>query len=240
LADIFDRRRMMLFTQLTLAMLAALLAWVTLHERASIWLIYAIVAMEAAAWSFDLPARQSLIPNLLPRESLTNAFSMMSIAFQVGSIVGPAAGGVVLTRLGIGYAYLLNALTYLTVNAALVRIGPVPQAIDRPKDNLARMLLDLHLVASVSEGFRFVIRQPIIFSSMLLDFLATFFSSATALLPIFAKEVLGFGAIGYGWLTAAPAIGALIAAAALSFFRRIQSQGPILLLAVFVFGLATL
>jgi MFS family permease len=90
------------------------------------------------------------------------------------------------------------------------------------------------------EGLSFVFSQPMILSSMLLDFLATFFSSATALLPIFAREILRVGAIGYGWLVAASSVGAAAAALFLTFVRRIPRQGPLLLVSVAVFGLATM
>ncbi len=89
------------------------------------------------------------------------------------------------------------------------------------------------------DGLRFVVGQRLIFSSMLLDFFATFFSSATALLPIFARQVLRVGAVGYGWLVAAPAIGALVTALIISTRRMIRNQGRLLMWTVAGFGLAT-
>ena len=91
----------------------------------------------------------------------------------------------------------------------------------------------------MAEGIRFIRRQPIVLSSMLLDFFATFFSSATALLPIFAKDILHVGPVGYGWLVSAPSVGAVSAAVVLSFVRQIRQQGRVLLQAVTIFGLAT-
>src|SRR3990172_9472459 len=126
-ADSVNRRRLMFLTQTAMAVLAALLGWATLRHLDSLWLIYIVTAASASVSTFDLPARQSLIPNLVPDSMLTNAFTMNSIAFQLGSIAGPALAGLVLAQLGIGYAYLINAISYLAVIVALVLMGPVDQ-----------------------------------------------------------------------------------------------------------------
>jgi MFS family permease len=233
LADTWNRRRLMLLTQSTLALLAALLGWITRSGYDSIWVIYAVTAATAGVTAFDLPARQSLIPNLVPREHLTNAFSLGSIAFQTGAIVGPALGGLVLAHLGVDWAYWINALSYLAVILALLLMGPVrqePQAASNSGVSLA----------AVGEGVRFIRGQPIVLSSMLLDFFATFFSSATALLPIFAKEILHVGPVGYGWLVSAQSVGAICAATLIAVRGQIAGQGKVLLQSVTLFGLATI
>jgi MFS family permease len=200
----------------------------------SLWAIYAIMAASAAVSAFDLPARQSLVPNLVPRHNLTNAFSMNAIAFQFGSIVGPALAGLVLANTNMAYAYFINALSYIAVIVALIRMGPVEQeTVDRGTIMQGRFL------RSIAEGLRFVVGQPIIFSSMLLDFFATFFSSATYLLPIFATDILHVDAVGYGWLLAAPAVGAGLVSLVLAFYRTIRRQGVVLLISVAGFGIAT-
>jgi MFS family permease len=114
-------------------------------------------------------------------------------------------------------------------------MGPVAQEPMEAESVNGRRLME-----SVRDGLRFVIRQPIILSSMLLDFFATFFSSARYLLPIFATQILGVGVVGYGWLVAAPAIGAGFAAILLAFYRSIRNQGPLLLICVAGFGIATI
>ncbi|HLB64850.1 MAG TPA: MFS transporter [Anaerolineales bacterium] len=233
LADTWNRRRLMLLTQTTLALLAALLAWITRTGHDTVWVIYAITAVTAGVTAFDLPARQSLIPNLVPREHLTNAFSLGSIAFQTGAIVGPALGGLVLARLGLDWAYWINALSYVAVIIALLMMGPVHQEAQPAASGGVSL-------AAVAEGVRFIRGQPIVLSSMLLDFFATFFSSATALLPIFAKEILGVGPLGYGWLVSAQSVGAVCAATVISIRGQILGQGKVLLRAVTVFGLATI
>ncbi len=101
-ADVFDRRRLMLITQSVMAVLAALLAALTWHGLTSVWPVYVISAASSAAGAFDLPARQALVPNLVPREHLPNALSLNTIMFQVAAVTGPALGGIVIAQLGVG------------------------------------------------------------------------------------------------------------------------------------------
>ena len=240
-ADVFNRRQVLFLTQSFLALLAMSLGLLTDRGLDRLWVVYAVTAASSAVASFDLPARQALVPNLVPAEVLTNAFSLNSIAFEVGAILGPALGGLVLAHLGLAYAYWINAFSYLAVIAALLLMGPVPQArIAGAPPSPEVSMPWAHLRDSIREGMRFVGHQPIILSSMLLDFFATFFSSASFLLPIFAKQILGVGAIGYGWLVAAPAIGAGSVATVIALYAQpIRRQGGVLLTAVVGFGLAT-
>jgi MFS family permease len=236
-ADVWNRRRLVFVTQSMLAALALGLALATHAGRDSLALIYVMVALTGATATFDLPARQALVPNLVPAGDMANAFSLNAIAIEVGAIVGPALAGLVLANIGIAYCYLFNAISYLAVLAALVFMGPVAQEPTvRPAGGYGLR----GLVGAVGEGLRFVVGERLIFSIMLLDFFAAFFSSATALMPIFAREILGVGAVGYGWLLAAPAIGALGTALVLSTSGPIRRQGRLLLLSVTAFGVATI
>jgi MFS family permease len=185
--------------------------------------------------AFDLPARQSLMPTLVPREHLPNAISLQTIMFQTASVLGPSLGGVCIAVGGVGWVYVLNAISFSFVIIALMMMRDVPQ---RPP-SAAGAKDDVSLHAAL-EGLRFVFRSPLIRSTMLLDFFATFFSSATALLPIFAQDILEVGAKGYGWLFAAPAAGAMLAGTAMvGFTERIERRGRTLLIAVSGYGLAT-
>ena len=239
-ADVINRRHLIFFTQIVLALLAAILGTLTLSGRDSLPVIYAVLALSAAASSFDLPARQSLVPNLVPKEILTNAFSLTSISMQVGSIVGPAVAGLVLAKWGIASAYYLNAFSYLAVIFALLLMGPVEQSRKDEDQGSEAAAGERPLIPSVAEGLRFVFNQPIILSSMLLDFFVTFFSNAITLLPIFAKDILFVGAQGYGLLSAAPALGAVLVAVLLSFRPSIRRQGKTIYGAVIGYGLATI
>jgi len=239
-ADAFNRRRLILLTQTSLALLALTLGLLTLRGLTPLWVVYLITAVSAAVGTFDLPARQALVPNLLPRELLTNAFSLNSIAFHVGSVVGPTLGGLVIARWGVGAAYVINAVSYLAVIGALLLIGPVPQERALPAEGDGPAWSPRAIVTSVTEGMRFVVGRPVVFSSMLLDFFATFFSSAAALLPIFARSILQVGAVGYGWLVAAPSLGSAAVALVLSLRGTLRRQGRVLFLAVTAFGFATI
>lgn len=232
-ADRYNRRKIFFLTQCILTFVAGSLAWLTFHGAISLWQIYALTALQATATAFDIPARQSLVPNLVPAKDLPNAFSLSSIAFQVGAIVGPALGGWTIAVWGQSYPYLINAISYGAVLFAIWRIGPVPQQ----RIQTRRPLWDWQ---AMREGWLFILSQPLIFASMLLDFFATFFSSANTLMPIVARDVLGVGEIEYGWLSSAQAIGAVLAGLIVSQMGEVRRQGPLFLLSVISFGLATI
>ncbi len=235
-ADVLDRRRLMLVTQSVMAAFAAVLAYLTFRGLHAVWPIYMLAALGSAAGAFDGPARQSLIPNLVPREHLANAISLNTIMSQLASVAGPSLAGAVIALLGVGWAYLFNAASFLLVIAALAMMRDVQAAGSRqPQGAKAEVSVD-----AAREGLRFVFSSPMIRSTMLLDFFATFFSSATALLPIFAQDILRVGAHGYGWLYAAPSAGALLASGAMvPVVERIERRGWVLLGAVAVYGTAT-
>jgi MFS family permease len=193
-ADSFDRRKLMLVTQSGMALVAlAFAAFSFTHTMTVAWL-YLLTMLSATFGAFDSPARQSLIPTLVPREDLANAFSLNSTMFQAANVLGPAISGLMIGRSGLGWLYFINAISFLAV----------------------------------------------IFSTMLLDFIATFFASASALLPIFAADILHVGAMGYGMLFSATAIGALTSGVILSLLHRIPRQGTVLLASVGLFSLGTI
>jgi MFS family permease len=200
-----------------------------------VWAIYALAALGAAVSTFDLPARQALVPMLVPREHLPSAISLNTIMFQTASVVGPALGGVLIATTSVAWAYAVNALSFGFVIVALLMMRDVPER--QASEGGSRDDVSWH---AALEGMRFVFHQPLIRSTMLLDFFATFFSSATALLPIFAQDILRVGPKGYGWLYAAPAIGAVVTSLIMvAITPRIVRRGPVLLWAIVVFGVAT-
>ena len=238
-ADVYDRRKLMLITQTVMAIFAAALAAITWRGLTAVWPVYAISAAGAAAGAFDMPARQALTPNLVPREDLPNALTLNTIMFQVAAVTGPALGGIVIGQLGVAWAYALNALSFLVVIAALLMMKEVGgQRVEGGTDAEAKKAQ--FTVHAALEGLRFVFRAPLIRSTMLLDFFATFFSSATALLPLYAQDILGVGASGYGWLYAAPAAGAIVTSAIMvRAVDWIDRRGDWLIAAVFGYGVAT-
>ncbi|MBA3534186.1 MAG: MFS transporter [Ardenticatenales bacterium] len=230
LADTQDRRRLMLYTQSAAALFALLLAMITLSGNASIAAIYALTAAGAAAAAFDNPARQSLVPNLVSREHLTNAVSLNTLLWQISTIVGPAIGGLLISQFNIGLIYALNAVSFLAVIVALLKM--------HYRGKAAATNTGLGWDALV-EGLRFVHGSRIIWGTMLVDFFATFFSSARTMLPIVAADVLGVGPQGYGLLVTAQPVGALIAGAFTALRKEIHRQGYVLLVSVAIYGLAT-
>jgi MFS family permease len=234
-ADAWDRRKLMLFTQTAAAFVSMVLAVLTFRGLTIVWPIYALAAMGSAVGAFDLPARNALVPSLVPREHLPNAISLNTIMFQTASVAGPAVGGLLIATTNVGWVYFTNAVSFGFVIAALLMMRDLPvraRSTGAGRD-------DVSLNAAL-EGLRFVFRSPLIRSTMLLDFFATFFSSATALLPIFAQDILQVGAKGYGWLYAAPAVGAVVTSAAMvPLTERIERRGRTLLLTITGFGLAT-
>lgn len=233
-ADRYNRRTILFITQSTSMLVALVLGLLTLFGDIELWHIYTLTGIQAAAMAFDLPARQSLVPNLVPRQDLPSAFSLQSIAFNTGSIVGPAMSGIVIGYLGQEYAYLINAATFLGVILALILLGPVPQSQALVQRGLRAAWTD------IGAGITFIRNQPLILSTMILDFFATFFSSANTLLPFFAQNILHVGEVAYGWLAAAQSIGAVLVGIIASQFRHIRYQGMLLLGSVVVFGGATI
>jgi MFS family permease len=235
-ADAWDRRRLMLATQIGAAIVALGLAYVAFHRVTVVWPIYALAALGAAVGAFDMPARQALVPTLVPREHLPNAITLNTIMFQTASVLGPAIGGLLIGVSGVGSVYVANAISFGFVVVALIMMRGVPARAPREDGTM-----DDVSMRAAGEGLRFVFTSPLIRSTMLLDFFATFFSSATALLPIFAQDILRVGASGYGWLYAAPAAGALVTSAVMvPLTDRIRRRGLTLLWAVAGYGLATI
>jgi MFS family permease len=237
-ADAWDRRNVMLVTQVAATAVAVALAVLTFRGLTVVWPIYLLAAIGAAVSAFDLPARAALVPSLVPREHLPNAISLNTIMFQTASVAGPSLGGIVIASAGVAWVYLANAISFGAVVIALVMMRDLPKR--EPAAAGERETRDDVSLHAAVEGLRFVFRSPLIRSTMLLDFFATFFSSATALLPIFAQDVLRVGARGYGWLYAAPAAGAVVTSAAMvPLAERIERRGQTLLWAVVGYGLAT-
>lgn len=238
-ADTFNRRNVVFITQFAMILIAACLGLLTYFGKTQLWHIYILVAIQAVAVSFDGPARQSLIPNLVPRKDLPSAFGLQSIAGNVGAVVGPALSGLVIATLGLQWTYWINAVSFLAVIVALILMGPVDADRTSEKRGLRSAFRRLDF-SEIPVGIRYIMGQPIILSSMILDFFATFFSSANTLLPFVARDILHVGAIGYGWLSAAQSIGSVAVAAVFTQASHIQKQGKLLLWGVAAFGAATI
>lgn len=229
-ADNADRRTILIWTQSASLLFSGLLAAVTLSGAATVGWIYLLSAAGAAATAFDEPARQSLVPNIVPRKHLTNAVSLTTLLYYVSSITGPAAAGLLIDAVGMGLAYAVDAATFIAVIVALLLME-----YRRPA-TAANSGFDWQ---ALKDGLRFTYRSRLIWSTMLLDFFATLFSSARTMLPLVARDILGLGARGYGLLGTAQPAGAIIAGVILALRRDVHRQGVVLLVSVAIYGLAT-
>lgn len=245
LADRLDRRRVMLCSQSVMLLASALLAALTLFGRPGLLTLYTLSAVLAAASAFDNPARQALVPRLVPPQELGAALSLNLAMFQAALIAGPGLAGLWLARAAdsaeaslagaaprLGAIYAANALSFVGVLLALLALrtsGAVaPEGgVHEPPLRALRVAL------------RFVLGTPLMVWSTGLDFLATFFSGSLSLSPIVADQLLHVGAAGYGWLVAAPACGALVGSLVWSARPLPRRQGRALLASVAGYGLAT-
>jgi MFS family permease len=233
-ADMFNRRKVMFISQIVMTLVSLILGLLTYYGLIQIWYIYVLTAIQAAALAFDMPARQSLMPNLVPREDLHSAFSLQSMAFNIGSVVGPGLSGIVIASMGQSWTYFIDAISFGAVILSLLLIGNVHQ-----ETNPIVRGQGINFEA-IKDGVAFIRSQPIILSSMILDFFATFFSSANTLLPFVARDILHVGAMEYGWLSAAQPVGAVGVGLIFSQRSKIRKQGSLLMWSVVVFGVATI
>ena len=228
LADALDRRKLMLMTQSALALVSVALAVLSHTHRTTPAAIYTLAFIAGAATAFDNPARQALVPRLVTSEQLPNALSLYVTAWQIAAITGPALGGILLAMTGPTTIYVVDVLSYTVVITALLLLE------HRHTGHGASPIS----FRAAAEGLRFLRRTPLIWSTMLLDFVATFFAGSLLLLPIFADQLLHVGPRGLGFLYAAQPIGGALTGAVLSTMRPIRRQGPTILWSVALYGLS--
>jgi MFS family permease len=226
--DAYDRR-IVLFASQTVPCLASLgmLAAIA-TDHVSLELIYALVLVTGLASSFESPARQAILPAIVPRRLYTRAMTTNSAVSSVTSVSGPALGGLLIALGGVGQAYLAHAALVV-----LALIALVPLRVPAVKANRRIQL------AAIREGLAFVWTRKVLLGAMTLDMFAVLFGGARALLPVYAVDVLHASAFGYGILSASLEAGTLLMAVILMVLPPPIKAGRILLLAVAAFGLAT-
>lgn len=230
-ADRYNRKKLELVLQIILGILSGSLAIATLTNHVSSLMIYAVTLLSMTAVAFELPTRQAMIPSLVKKEDLDNAMSLNVIMRETATILGPAAAGFLIAWVNVGPIYLINALSFGAVVISLLLM--------RFSGEVKGEAVEITW-AAVKEGVAFVRSKTIIWSTMLLDFLSTFFAGATTLMPIFATDILHVGPRGLGLLYSAPSVGAVVAGIFIAQNGGIKKKGKILLLAVFLYGIATL
>jgi MFS family permease len=259
-ADRYDRKAVLVWAQIFFAVASFSLAVIS-HFQGPIPLIYVILILRGTAQAFNNPARQALLPRLVPAGMLTNAVTWASSAFQSAAAIGPALGGFAVAIQGrASGAYVVSAVLFVVnlVTLLMMRGGrstssapvamqalvvPVGSPLaggegvqsEPPWRERERMTLE-----SLVAGMRFVRETKVILAAITLDLFAVLLGGATALLPVFAKDILHVGPDGLGWLRAAPSVGALIIAIGIAHRPPMQRTGWTLLLSVAGFGIATI
>jgi MFS family permease len=237
-ADRYDRRRIILICYAVQAICTVALIRFALHPTANIWPIYAVLVGIGTGRAFSGPASSALLPSLVPKEHFVNAITWGAIVFQAANISGPAVGGLLLALHFKGHAMGWNgaAVVYVFSLVTLIAfLGMVACMRTRPGHAVKNAFnLDTMLA-----GFRYVWHAKLLLGSISLDLFAVLLGGATALLPIFATEILHTGSFGFGLLRAMPAVGALVVSLVMTVRPIKRDAGRIMLLCVAIFGAAT-
>jgi MFS family permease len=229
-ADAYDRRTVMRLAQLPYVLTASLLCWATWQGTISVPLLYAAVFANAVSFAFDSPARQAFLPGLVPLEGFPRAVTYASTAAALAFATGPALGGLLIAAAGVEAAYAAYVVLIVLNLVGLTFVRPLRSVSERRAPSWQ----------AVREGLAFVRQSPVVLGCMALDMFAVILGGATALLPVYANEILAVGPRGYGLLTASLEIGALAMSVLLLLRRPVSRAGPALLIAVALYGLATI
>lgn len=228
-ADLFDRRRVVLFANLIDCGIALTLALATLNDALSLPLLFALAAAHGAARVFNGPALSAIAPNIVPPALLPKAIALSSMGWQIGTVVGPAAGGFLFAE-SESAPYFLAAGMLLVSGLLISIVRPVRAVHEGPRRHPIRQIVD---------GFVFVRKERFLFGCITLDLFAVLLGGATAMLPVFARDILEVGPQGLGLMRGAPAVGAALVAAWLSWKPLENDVGVKMLWAVVAFGAAT-
>ena len=228
IADAVDRRSLVLFTTTGQALLAVVLVVQAALGLERVGLLYAVIAVQAALFAMDSPARQAFVPRLLPVELLPAANALKQVEFNLGVTVGPLLAGVLVARYGYAAAYGLDALSFL---AALVAVSGLPAM---PPEGGGRRAG----TASVLEGLAFLRTRQVLLMTFVVDLVAMVFAMPRALFPALAEQVFGGGPQTAGLLYSALAAGALVGALFSGWFGRVHRHGVAVLWAIVAWGVS--
>jgi MFS family permease len=236
LADKMDRKKIVIGANMLFVTMSLSLAAVS-HLTGPIPLIFAILLVRGVGQAYNNPARSALLPRLVPADVFTNAVTWSSSAFQTAAVVGPAIGGFVIAlEHRATAAYVIDAcLTSVYVLMLFaIRADEGMQASASALKPREKMTIE-----SLVAGMKFVKKTKVVLAALTLDLFAVLLGGATALLPIFAKDILHVGPDGLGWLRAAPSIGALIVMVTIAHRPPMQKTGWTLIGSVAGFGICT-
>src|SRR5258707_5807667 len=227
-ADVFDRRKMLLIIEVTLAVTSTILALCTIFNIINMVIIYTVILIAASVSAFEFPTRQAIIPTLVPREQMTSALSLNTVMMQLTFIIGPTLGGFVIAWLGVANTYWIDVISYFVVIGSLL-LMVIPRV---PVEKRAKAG-----IGAIMDGIHFLRAHPVILAVLSLDFFATFFGSPRALFPVYASDILHIGPTGLGLLIAATSIGAVALTPLTGRISRISRQGLGIILAIIFWGI---
>ena len=228
LADRFDRRRLVVLSLFSMSLTSLGLALLS-YSQGSITLMYIVLVLDASAVTLGRPARTALLPQLVPTQVFPNAVTWNMSLMQIAAVVGPAIGGFVVA-INVPLAYMLTAISSISFMVLLMFIHFKPMAAQTGRAS----------VRTVLAGIAFVRENRVILAMITLDMFAVLLGGAVYLLPIYAEDILLVGATGFGWLRAAPAVGAFVMAVSMAYLPPMQRAGRALLFSVAGFGVATI
>ena len=227
-ADRVERKLLMQLTQVGLLIATAIMAAVVFSGQLKLWHLFAFTFITGIAWAFNNPVRQSVVVNLVPKHDLMNALALNSAGFNITRIVGPSIGGFMIAHMGGGENFTLQSTFYIGV-IAMVSMMVIPAVASRKAVVSVRQ--------NLTDGFSYVMHHPQLRIQLALAFVPTILAFPyMALMPIFAEDVLGKGASGFGLMGSAVGIGAVVGTLTLATLKNVQHKGHLMIVSVFVLG----
>ncbi len=230
ISDRYSRRKVVALSLIFQIAVAFFSVFVVFSHLVTPFFLYALIFTNATLMVFSNPSRQALMPALVPREDYLNAISVGQLSYQVAVVVGPSIAGFIIAAAGITPVFLVYAVSISVGLICIYYMGAVPQEL---------RIESKSQLQSIKDGLHFVKKTPLIWSTMFIDFFATFFASAMTLMPVFASDILRVGPQGLGLLYAAPSIGGVAAGLLFNTKRKIALKGKTIVVAIIIYGFAT-
>ena len=227
LADRYDRRWLLLWTQVVSGLLALGLGLLDQSGNIQAWHIFFFTFVSAIVGSFDGPARQALFPSLVPRSVLPNAVALNSLLWKGAALLGPMLGGIAISLMGTSGAFYVNAASFLVVVMALILMRASSAAPEKSRQFLRE----------TTEGCSYIVSQPVILGVMIMEAVSSVFGLDNAMLTIFASDVFRVGANGFGFLQSSRGLGAVIGSSFFIGMGQRPAQGKILFVSAILYGL---
>ena len=227
-ADRYDRRAMLLWTQVSLGLLALGVGILVHLGHIQPWHIYTFTFLSASVGAFDGPARQAMFPSLVPRSALPNAVALNSLLWKGSALIGPSLGGIAISLMGTAGAFYANAASFSVVVVTLLRL--------RVKARLETQHRR-HFMTETLEGFSYIVSRPIMLGITLLEAFASVFGLDHTMLTVFASDILHVGAHGFGLLQSARGLGAVIGSSLYLAVGQLPHQGRILFVSAICYGI---